>query len=418
MRSYFSFIAQHPRFLAFGALAAFFSSFGQTFFIALFGGVWRADFGLSHGSYGAIYSAATLASGTCLIWLGKKIDRVDLRRYTVLVCSGLTAACLFTALVPSGWLLLPAFFALRLTGQGLMSHVSTVAMARYFHAARGKAISLASLGYPLGEAVFPAIAVAMIAGLGWRLSWGVFGGLLLIGLVPLMLWLLRGHDAREQARRDDVAAAAARQDDRSWSLAQVLRDPVFYPLILCMLAPPFIITGLFFHQVHLAETKGWSLEWLATCFAGFAAAQVVASLGAGALADRTGAVRMLPFYLPLLGLAALVVALFDHPGAAAAYLVLAGLTAGSSFILLGAVFAELYGTGHLGAIRSVVQACMVFATAGAPALFGWLLDAGTGFQAIAAGCAVYVAGAVLLLGLLQPPLRARAAQQTAAGASV
>jgi MFS family permease len=415
VRSYLTFIGEHPRFLAFGALAAFFSSFGQTFFIALFGGAWRADFGLSHGDYGAIYSAATLASGACLIWLGKKIDRVDLRRYTVLVCLGLTAACLFTALVPAGWLLLPAFFALRLTGQGLMSHVSTVAMARHFHAKRGKAISLASLGYPLGEAVFPAIAVALIAALGWRLSWAVFGGLLLIGLVPLMLWLLRGHGARERARRD-AAAAAARRDDRSWSLRAVLRDPAFYPLILCMLAPPFIITGLFFHQVHLAETKGWSLEWLATCFTGFAAAQVAASLGAGALADRTGAVRMLPFYLPLLGLAALVVALFDHPAAAAAYLVLAGLTAGSSFILLGAVFAELYGTGHLGAIRSVVQACMVFATAGAPALFGWLLDAGVGFDAIATGCALYVAGAVLLLGALQPPLRARSARQAAAGA--
>jgi MFS family permease len=417
VRTYLTFIGQHPRFLAFGALAAFFSSFGQTFFIALFGGAWRADFGLSHGGYGAIYSAATLASGACLIWLGKKIDRIDLRRYTVLVCLGLTAACLFTALAPNGWLLLPAFFALRLTGQGLMSHVSTVAMARYFHATRGKAISLASLGYPLGEALFPTIAVLMIAALGWRLSWGVFGGLLLVGLVPLMLWLLRGHDAREQARRDDVQAAAARRDDRSRSLQEVLRDPVFYPLILCMLAPPFIITGLFFHQVHLAETKGWSLEWLATCFAGFAGAQVAASLSAGAVVDRTGAVRLLPFYLPLLGLAALVLALFDHPAAAAGYLVLAGLTAGSSFILLGAVFAELYGTGHLGAIRSVVQACMVFATAGAPVLFGWLLDAGVGFASLAVGCAVYVGAAVGLLSALQPPLRARAAEQAAAGAA-
>ena len=418
MRSYLHFLAQHPRFLTFGALAAFFSSFGQTFFIALFGGVWRADFGLSHGSYGAIYSAATLASGACLIWLGKKIDRVDLRRYTVLVCLGLTAACLFTALVPNGWLLLPAFFALRLSGQGLMSHVSMVAMARYFHAARGKAISVAALGYPLGEAVLPAIAVAMIGALGWRLSWGVFGGLLLVGLVPLMLWLLRGQDARDRQWRDDTAAAAERRDDRSWALPQVLRDPVFYALMTCMLAPPFIITGLFFHQVHLAESKGWSLEWLATCFTGFAAAQFAASLIGGALADRTGAVRLLPFYLPLLALAALTVALFDHPAAAAVYLVLAGLTAGSSYVLLGAVFAELYGTGHLGAIRSVVQACMVFATAGAPALFGWLLDAGVGLPAIALGCTAYVVGAALLAAALQPPLRARAAEQTAAGVSV
>ncbi|WP_037256219.1 MFS transporter [Rhodovibrio salinarum] len=414
MRSYLSFLARNPRFLTFGTLAAFFSSFGQTFFIALFGGAWRAEFELSHGGYGSIYSAATLMSGACLIWLGKKIDRVDLRHYTVFVCLGLTAACLFTAVVSSAWMLVPAFFALRLTGQGLMSHVSNVAMARYFQLDRGKAISIASLGHPLGEAILPTLAVLLIGALGWRFSWGVFGGLLLIGLIPLMLWLLRGHGAREQARQNAAAATEANQDAHSWSLRQVLRDPVFYPVIICMLAPPFITTGLFFHQVHLAETKGWSLEWLATCFAGFAGAQVLASLIAGALADRTGAIRMLPFYLPTLGLAALVLAVFDHPAAAAVYLFLAGLTGGANFILLGAVFAELYGTGHLGGIRSVVQACMVFATAGAPALFGWLLDADIGFEALTVGCTLYVAGAVLLLALLQMPLRARAAQQTAA----
>jgi MFS family permease len=411
VRAYVSFIAANARFLAFGILGAFFSSFGQTFFVALFGGQWRADFDLTHGDFGALYSGATLASGVMLIWLGRKIDRIDLRRYTLLVCLALAAACLLTAAAPAAWMLALAFFALRLTGQGLLSHISIVAMARYFERARGRAVSLASLGHPLGEAVLPSLAVALAAGLGWRGAWTLFGAVLLLGLGPLMLWLLRGQEARERARQDRAAEAAAARGgaDDSWSLGRTLRDPIFYPLILAMMAPGFIATGLFFHQVHLAETKGWSLEWLASCFAGFAAAQVTASLSTGALADRFGAVRMLPFYLPMLGLAALVVATLEHPAAALLYLVLVGLTAGASFSLMGAVWAELYGTGHLGAIRSVVQAAMVFATAGSPALFGLLLDLGVGFEALAWGCAGYVAAAVAVLTGLQPPLRARAA---------
>ncbi len=415
MRAYLRFIAANPRFLAFGVLGAFFSSFGQTFFVALFGGQWRAEFGLSHGDFGALYSAGTLASGTVLIWLGRKIDRMDLTRYTLLVCGGLTAACLLTSAVPSVWLLAVAFFALRLTGQGLMSHVSIVAMARYFDAARGKAVSLASLGHPLGEAVLPSLAVALTFALGWRGTWLLFGALLLLGLAPLMLWLLKGQAARERARRHHAQGAAeAGTVDRSRSLAQVLRDPAFYPMILAMMAPGFISTGLFFHQVHLAETKGWSLEWLASCFAGFAVGQVVATLIAGALADRVGMIRMLPFYLPMLGLGALTLALFDHPAAALPYLVLMGLSAGASFTLMGGVWAEIYGTGHLGAIRSIVQAAMVFSTAASPVVFGWLLDRGVGFDALALGCVGYIVAAVTMLALLQAPLRARAAALSAA----
>lgn len=409
MRAYLTFIAANPRFLTFGLLCAFFSSFGQTFFIALFGGLWREEFGLTHGVYGGLYSLATLASGLLLIWLGGKIDRIDLPRYTLLVSGGLIAACLLTAAAPTVWILPLAFFALRLTGQGLMSHVSTVAMARYFDAARGKAISVAALGYPIGEAVLPVAAVAMAGALGWRATWLTIGLLLLIGLAPLMLWLLRGHGERETARLKRAANSTRPGDDRSRSLGQVLRDPVFYPVMLAMMAPAFINTGFFFHQVHLAETKGWSLEWLASCFVGFAAAQVVAGLVAGSLADRFGTIRMLPFYLPMLGLGAACVAIIDHPVGALLYLGLFGLTAGANFTMLGAVWAELYGTSHLGAIRSLVQASMVVSTSASPVIFGALLDQGIGFATLAWGCAGYVVIAVVTLTALQTPLHRRAA---------
>jgi hypothetical protein len=54
------------RLLAFGFVLAFFSSFGQTSFIAVFGPVLRQEFGLSNGALGGMYSAATLASGLLL----------------------------------------------------------------------------------------------------------------------------------------------------------------------------------------------------------------------------------------------------------------------------------------------------------------------------------------------------------------
>ena len=160
---YIMFLRENVRFLAFGFILTLSSSFGQTYFIALFSADIRGHFGLSHGDFGMLYSLATLASGLSLVWVGRQIDRVDLRLYTGLVCAGLVASCWFMALVPSIAALVLALFVLRLTGQGLMGHTAITSMARYFDKGRGRAIGIASLGHATGQAVFPLVAVGLIA---------------------------------------------------------------------------------------------------------------------------------------------------------------------------------------------------------------------------------------------------------------
>ncbi|MDA8638077.1 MFS transporter, partial [Rhodospirillales bacterium] len=194
-----NFFVQHKRFLAFGFLAAVFSSFGQTFFIALSGGEIRAAFHLSHGDFGLLYAIGTTSSAVLLIWLGRKIDDVDLRVFTACVIVGLGAACIGMAHVIGPITLVLAIFALRLTGQGLMSHIAFVSMGRYFDAHRGKAVSVASMGFPAGEAVFPIIVVAIITTIGWQDMWLALGAIILCGLFPLLMWLLRGHHHRHAA---------------------------------------------------------------------------------------------------------------------------------------------------------------------------------------------------------------------------
>lgn len=410
MRSYFTFFAANPRLLTFGFMAALLSSFGQTFFIALFGGELRAAFDLGHGAFGTYYSAATLASGLMLIALGGFVDRVSLRPYTVAVCLGLALASLAMAAATTVIGLVLAFFLLRLIGQGLLSHLSAVATARTFTAGRGKAVSVAALGHPAGEAILPIAAVAGMALLGWRGTWIAIALVTALIAVPMMLRLVSPAAAHNPASTGSTGGDSE-VAPRSYSMAEVLRRPHFYPLILCILAPSVIVTGLFFHQAALAESKGWSLSWLATCFVGFATMQVAGGIMAGSFVDRLSVSRMLPFYLVPLSGGALVLSLFDHPVTAAVYMALAGLTAGGSFTVLGALWPELYGTKSLGAIRGLVQALMVLGTAAAPVAFGVLLDAGVGFSAIALGCAAYAGGAALVLALMKPRLERHTARQ-------
>ena len=403
MPPYLVFVRDNARFLGFGFLLSFGSSFGQTYFVAMFGADIRADFALSHGDFGAIYSVATILSGLCLVWLGKRIDDYDLRAYSAFVVIGLASACLLLAFAPAAGLLYVAFFGLRLFGQGMMSHTSATSMARYFDTGRGKAMSIASLGMSVGEGFFPLIAVAMSAALGWRGSWIAYGAVLAVAFLPFMLWLLKGHGERHRRMVAGLGGEAADRSGRTprqWSRAEVLRDPRFYLLVPAVIAPAGLLTGLFFHQAHLAASKGWSLAWLASCFVGFAAAKIGTSLAIGPLVDRFGAMRLLPGLLPPMAAGLLLIALTDEPAAAMAYMILSGVTVGASVTMVGAMWAEIYGVAHVGAIRALITAIMMFATALTPVGMGWLIDRGVSMEAIAWLCLAYTAGAMLLLAFV------------------
>ena len=399
------FIAAHPRLLAFGFLMPFASAFGQTFFIGLFGEPLRSAFDLSNARFGLLYSLATVCSAALLVWVGRLIDRVDLRVYTAATALAYAGACLLMAVIPP-WqpLLFVAFFGLRITGQGLMSHIGLTSMGRYFTERRGTAVSAASMGNPVSEALFPSVGVALIAGLGWRGTWLAAAGAVALVVLPLALWLLRGHGARERARRVQQAADAADGTvDRSWRVGQVLRDLRFYLMLPVCLFAPFTVTGLFFHQAALVAAKGWTLPLFANAFIAFAGAAITGALISGVLVDRLGARRLL---LGVLGPAALGLAVLASATAPwTVFLVMPalGVTAGGTLTLQGALWAEVYGTGHLGAVRSLVYAVMVVATAASPALFGALLDGGVTFAAIAATCA----GAAVLVSAVAGPVAAR-----------
>ena len=400
---YFQFVHRNRRFLSFGILVAFFSAFGQTFFIAVFGPDIRAEFNLSHGDFGGYYAIGTAVSGVTLIWAGKLIDRFDLRWVTAGVASLLILACVFMSIVPVAWALAPAIFALRLSGQGLMSHTAMTAMGRYFEAERGRAVSIAILGFPLGVAVFPGLAVWLSGQFGWRMAWALVALALTLFLIPVLLWLLKGHGARHRfflaqttGSTDPGMAARAQPTGRrrQWTRAEVLRDPRFYLLCFAITAPSFISTGLFFHQAHLAAAKGWSLAWLAAAFAAYTVGAIGANLAFGPLIDKYGARRLLPYYLYPLVLACLTIVFFNHPLSAVALTLFLGLTSGSGQTLVGAAWPEFYGALNLGAIRAMVISMSVGASALSPFVLGWLIDRGASMESMAVGFLVYLALAI------------------------
>jgi MFS family permease len=396
--SYVAFARKHARFLGFGCLLAFTSSAGQTYFIGIFGPEIRQTFSLSHTHWGVIYLVGTLSSALVLPWSGQLIDRVDLRLYVAIVVAGLALACVTISLAPTVLALTIAIFLLRQFGQGLTSHAAITSMARYMAYDRGKAIAIAAMGFSMGEAVLPFLAVMAIAAMGWRPTY-MLAALCVVALWAIILWLLRGQSERHQAHIDALHAADedGRSAARSKTRRQMVSEGRFYLLLPAVVAPSYISTALFFHHLTLAESKGWSGLWVTGNYWIYALCSVITSLITGPLIDRFSAARVVPFYLvpTIAGLLLLVPA--QNPIWVIPYMMLIGINTGIYFTAISALWAELYGAKHLGAIKSLAGSFGVFASALGPVTIGVLLDYGLSFEQICLAFALFCAVATVML---------------------
>ena len=353
LAAYFRFIAANDRFIWFGFTIGFASSFGQTFFVGLFGPALRAEFGLSHTSWGTVYLIGTLASALLLPFTGKKIDTMDLKTFTLSVCAVMVLAGLFTSIVNGPVMLIIAIFLLRQSGQGLFSHTAMTSMARYFEAGRGRALAIATMGFALSEAVLPVATVFLIALIGWRWTYAMVAVLVAVVLVPLVLWLLKGHEERHRrhVQRLSQPAGAGRRITPSWTRAEALRDPRFYLLLPGQLAPAIIGTAMFFHHLTVADFKGWSQTWMTGNYAVYAVVVTAIALFSGPLVDRFRAVRMVYGVLPPLVLGMLTMATFQTPVIVPIYISLLGFNTGLYYTVITSLWVEIYGVTHIGSIQ-------------------------------------------------------------------
>lgn len=307
------------------------------------------------------------------------------------------------AFAPHVLIVVIALFMLRLFGQGMMTHIAYTEIGRWFVASRGRAISLVVPGHQAGEAILPVLFVLASAAFGWQTAWVAAGATILLLGYPAILVLLRTERIPlHQAGSVDVA-----QTVKDWTRAEVVRDPVFYLLMIGVLAPPFIGTTIFFHQGYLIELRGYNALAFAAAFPVMAITTVAFALISGALIDRYSATRILPFFLIPMVVATLAAALVTPVWGIYLFMFLFGISYGFTSTLLGALWPEVYGLAHLGGIRALTVSAMVLATALGPGITGALIDLGIGLPQQLLWMALWCVAASVALGFATRRITAR-----------
>ncbi|WP_445943692.1 MFS transporter [Roseicyclus sp.] len=390
-----SFLAENRRWLATGILLALGACLGHTWFIALFAGEIRAEFGLSDGQWGLIYTAATLSSAALLFGRGGWADTVPLSRLAPMVAIAFAGAAVLMALGQTIWTLGIAVFLLRFCGQGMFSHIQQTAMARWFITTRGRAMAIANLGYTTGQILLPLPAVLLMGWIGWRMSWLVVAAILLMFILPLLVVLLRQDRAPQGSTGGMIGAPGL--GGQHWRRREALRHWLFWALVPLMLTPGYVGTVVFFHQVHVAEIKGWTLIAMAPAYPAWALSEVAAAFVAGWAADRFGPARLLPLTVLPMGVGIALIGMGETPLAWITGIGLIGVTQGMTNTIWGTLLPATYGTNHIGSVRAVAAAVLVVSTALGPGMGGVIIDAGISVPQQAGAMALWCFGLSLAM---------------------
>ena len=369
-----SFFSLEWQFLLYGFLMSFWSSLGQTFFISLFSQEIRIDLNLSHGEFGFYYAIATLASAITLFWIGKLADKLSVKRLSLFTIIFLCIASFHFSTVTSITFLILGIYFLRLFGQGMMYHVYSTAVTRRYKKFRGRALAISGFGLHLAEAGLPIIVMLFIIHYNWKLIWIIFPIIALITFVPFVSKLTtensrlkKNYDLDQKFKKENEILSFRRID--------IIYDMAFWLVIVwIIIIPAFIITGIFFHQIFIANSFNINLLFWSSNYLWYAISATLGSLFSGILIDKFSAHKVTSLsQLPMI-ISCCFLFNLNNQFSIILFFLFFGLASGMTPPVFNSLIAERYGTKWLGEIKSLALPLTVFSSALSPSLLGFLID--------------------------------------------
>jgi MFS family permease len=358
-----------------------------------------------HTSRAAISLAFSLHNLLGALWLpisGRLIDRFGARRviipgtiiYGLILLSGVWIG-------NSIWQLYLFYAALGFAASGPHPVPYGVVISHWFNRRRGLALGLMMLGVGIGGIVVPLLAQRLIATLGWRMAYGIFGAAVLLLPRPVAAAFLQDDPAKRGLRPDGVEGPESSplppQDKEGLSWREIWHEPTFW-LMICV----FCLTGAsvhagVLHMPALLSDRGLSAGRAALASSVIGASLMVGRTASGYLLDRFFAPRvaMLFYGASALGMVTLLSGASGKMAMAAAFLV--GLGMGAEVEVIGYLLSRYFGLRAFGSAYGHAFGAFMIAGAAGTLLMGAGFDRTHSYTAPLAGFCIAM---VVALGLL------------------
>jgi len=363
-----------------------------------------AEFDASVAVIGAGMSIFVLSMAVASALLGPLLDRGIIRPTmmagVITMAAGITWLARADSLSELG-------IALAITSCGIAAYgplPANVVLVNWFDRHRGTAIAIAAAGPPLVGFFVPGATAWLIEIDGWRLALSVIGWALAAVALPMIAFVVvaRPSDVGEtvDGRPQEPPPPTEAPDDEPDSIAGLLRARDFWLIALgfgLYLAVP-VGAGLFIVPLLLElEFSPWTAAFAATVAA---TANLVGTLGAGALADRFAPKTVLLWVLALFLAALLTIGLSPSPYVVFAAVFPLTFCFGGGQPVLPLIVGRRFGTEIVGRALGITGPVgLPFLVAAAP-LAGMLRDASGTYRSVFLGGAAAVGVAAALLALV------------------
>jgi len=367
---------------------------GQTMGIATFTDYLLENIRISRNQLSVAYMIGTIASSLLLTYAGKMYDKYG-ARWVAMVISVILALVLVmlsqtdriiylfvknnSSAIYAPFaitVLLLLFFALRFSGQGVLTMVSRNMLMKWFIARRGLVNGISSVFVAFGFSMAPLTFDMLIQGTSWRWAWifmaigiGVFFTIFVflffrdnpedLGMIP---------DGEEHGNK---AKNVIIKPFKQFTLSEARKTRSFWLFSLPLAMYALYITGFTFHLVSIFESAGMGREKALAVFIPVSVISVIVSLTGGYISDKIKLKILLIIMLfgqiaALLSLAFLNDGIFYY-----GYIIGNGLVSGLYNVLMAVTWPRFFGRENLGNITGFVMAIIVFASALGPTLFSF-----------------------------------------------
>jgi MFS family permease len=312
---------------------------------------------------------ATLIGALFSLGIGRLIDRFGSRAVLSFVSFGLGSVVVLMSGATTVLAIAVLITLTRGLGQSALSVISITIVGKWFVRRLNLAMAVYTVVLSVGFMVaFPVIGAIVIKS-GWRTTWWTIGLILVFGLTPLSVLLVR-KSPESCALKPDGAPTHDNlgKETAGFTLRQALQTPGFWVFGIASATYGLIASGIaLFNESILAE-RGFEPSTYHRSLIIVALTALVGNFVAGWLTSRWGMNRLLAISMLLLAASLLALPHVRSEGHVAAYAVVMGLAGGFVVVIFFSFWSAAYGRAHLGKIQGAAQALTVIASAVGPLL--------------------------------------------------
>ncbi|MBI9070922.1 MAG: MFS transporter [Melioribacteraceae bacterium] len=401
-------IAKFPFFYGYiilivGTIGVTMSSPGQTVGVSVFTDYLIDALEISRDNLSLAYLCGTLLSSFLITSAGRFFDKFGARVTSVLSAIMLGFSLYFLSEIE--WVsntifgligssreiiiftfLVIGFFALRFSGQGVLTMAARNMVMLWFEKRRGMASAVMGIAISFGFSYSPIIFDHLIEEGNWQSAWQQIAIAVGIIFAIFAYFTFRDSPKKYGLIPDGKEVVVKNKNhpkyapDKSYTLPEARKKYSFWIFTLTLSMHALYITALTFHVVDIFSNAGLTREDAISIFLPSSVIAVIFQLSSGYLADFIKLKYLL--LVQLLGLLIAMIGLSMLSAGFPVYLIILGNGIGGGLfgVVHSVTWPRYFGTLHLGAISGFASSWVVAGSAIGPYMFSYIKDFSGSYQ--------------------------------------